>query len=631
VAVSEVDGQRDPLLATAMRIGDGLLASAEAAGKGWTWATRVRRADGTVVDRHDRSILRGVPGIAYFLLELHAASGESAHLEACRRAIEWLVANPCDPITQDCSLYGGALGTALVCLEVFKRTGSEEYLGKALRIVKAARAEMVESARYDNSLCFGRSGMALFLARLHHAFKEDWLLELLYEVLGGIVNTALLDRKGVFWIADDSVPQAARGLALGSAGPALALTQIGAYLGEQDLVELGGSILALLPTYENDSWFDGSAGVGLGCLSSYRLLRDETHLEALRRTARVQSAGAATGGDTLLHGELGALLFLNALAGEPGFESCRGLARLRLTRLIERGPAGLEGNGLFTGVTGLGLACLQVLAGSSAPGILFPECCSGGPAATAAPSAGRPPRLSAGLIVHSVLGRAFPRTFQLLQRLDPDATRMLTPSALPRDMASWFEARATTLTSKMTPRTRARLADVLERERAAFDLIDSGSDCSDLARRRSIKFQEICRLVSLDDAALRQESLVIDGSVVLRTSRWNWSRSDGSAQVQETTPERCVFALLPDRGVTVGEQPLDDFGAAVLDLFKGPRTVDAGLRAYTRCFPRSERRHSARIEAIGLTYTRTLIRTGLLVPAALRERTSAPSTGVTRS
>ncbi|MET8582916.1 lanthionine synthetase LanC family protein [Streptomyces collinus] len=175
-------------------------------------------------------------------------------------------------------LYSGTAGIVPVLLEAWRHFGDDSYADTALRAVRGL-ADFVDGID-DDSLYFGRTGMALALRAVHHELGDtaagaaaDRALELvrsrfdgtrwgeLSELMGGnagiglgallagdaelavlalepYVRTAEQTSAGVHWAHRTGVVSRLHHISHGTLGIVLALARVGRATGRADLVEL---------------------------------------------------------------------------------------------------------------------------------------------------------------------------------------------------------------------------------------------------------------------------------------------------------------------------------------------------------------------------------------------------------
>lgn len=173
---------RADLLEGARAAGDALLAGARRMGNGWSWpsgAVLGAQAPGLC------GLAHGASGIAWALLELHAATGEAAYQHGASEAIRYergwfdrLTCNwpdlrgwPADAESHSVFWCHGAIGIGLARLSEHRRSGSDRALAEAAAAIQAARGEAQRSAAASGdvgldgnfSLCHGGAGVAELL------------------------------------------------------------------------------------------------------------------------------------------------------------------------------------------------------------------------------------------------------------------------------------------------------------------------------------------------------------------------------------------------------------------------------------------------------------------------------------
>ncbi|MEL6905973.1 MAG: lanthionine synthetase LanC family protein [Planctomycetota bacterium] len=353
----------------------------------------------------------GTSGIALFLGELYAHTGESEHLRvargALRQALDTLSRVPPEARA---SVYSGQTGVAHVLLELGARLQDDEWFHRG-------RDGLLEVASLDPSVggldvVGGIAGTIGALLRANETLDESAILEAAARFGDRLLETAERSSDGLSWATLPGATHAnLLGFSHGTAGIAWALAELDHVVGGEQYGAAAREALRYerahfspehgnWPDFRFDeagadgaqgsatfgcAWCHGAPGSGLGRLSIWRRTRDETLRaeaeSALRTTSNALHASVASGQGShcLCHGSAGnAELALHAAETleEPAWRSVAEhvgasiLARLQHGLSIECGiQGGGESPSLMLGVAGVGHFLLR-LAAPSVPSVL---------------------------------------------------------------------------------------------------------------------------------------------------------------------------------------------------------------------------------------------------------------------
>jgi lantibiotic modifying enzyme len=233
-----------------------------------------------------------------------------------------------------------------ICEQAFWHDGRCNWVG-ALPDEDAYGRTIVNYAALGPDLYGGTSGVALFLAHLHAATGDPQAR-----------RTALAALRHAHAHANDAAEVTGPGLYAGRVGIALASVRAGLLLGEDELVERAGALLADLRPEAEFDLMTGNAGTIVGLLALGRLL-DRNDLAARahdfgrRLVADAQASGSGASWRSpiqrhrrnltgLSHGAAGAavaLLELWRASGEAGYRDAA-LAALAYERALYAPAAG---------------------------------------------------------------------------------------------------------------------------------------------------------------------------------------------------------------------------------------------------------------------------------------------------
>ena len=363
----------------------------------------------------------GTAGVALFLAQLHAATGDGAVRRTALGAIAQALGQIDQvPASAARGLYDGRIGIAYAAARCGLLLGDEPLLRRAAQIARGRWASSADTAERAD-LSGGSAGAVAGLLALARLLDDERLVARAARLGDELVRTARRGREGWSW----APPAASRpaqpapgphksgrdanwhglcGLAQGASGPATALLELFAISAERRYREAAEQALryerhwfdpgegnwpdlrgierrerrgSFRPPYVT-AWSHGAPGIALARLRAWQLLGDDEHRDeaavALATTAAsVERELLAHGADfTLRDGLAGSadVLLLGAAALSDGASPHAALARRageigigRYAASVDGWPAGAAGGappGLLGGHAGIGLFYLRL-------------------------------------------------------------------------------------------------------------------------------------------------------------------------------------------------------------------------------------------------------------------------------
>jgi lantibiotic modifying enzyme len=147
-------------------------------------------------------LYHGIAGTILFFLELAQANGERNHYEAARSGADY-IANHLEQVT-DCGLYCGLAGMAF-SLDRIITTGEDSFLrGSLNRAIDRLRATTIQhhpgvSWNEQSDLISGTAGIGLALIQLGARTGRNELLELAKGAGDRLLSVAQESAKGIHW------------------------------------------------------------------------------------------------------------------------------------------------------------------------------------------------------------------------------------------------------------------------------------------------------------------------------------------------------------------------------------------------------------------------------------------------
>jgi lantibiotic biosynthesis protein len=296
----------------------------------------------------------GTSGVALFLAELHAVTGDhEAHrtsLGAIQQALSRVDAIP--PRIR-LGLFTGWVGVAFAAARVGIVLAEPTLLERATQLLRRSASEPVDDQEFD--LISGRAGAIAALLVLHHILDDASLLRFAVRLGDELLNTANKADIGYSWKSSGLRNQHnLTGFSHGTAGAAYALLELFSATGEARYLETArlafqyerhwfDSKVGNWPDFREYAssngrerslsfstfWCHGAPGIALSRLRAYEVLNDEMcraeAIIALNTTCKsIESTlYAGTGNFSLCHGQAGnaeALLYASKVLGrEHGY------------------------------------------------------------------------------------------------------------------------------------------------------------------------------------------------------------------------------------------------------------------------------------------------------------------------
>ena len=184
----------------------------------------------------------GAPGIVLFLLELHAATGDRAHLdEACAGADHLIGAYPADERI-GAGLYTGLAGLAYTFDRVHRasrRSAYREAAQDCLRRVHARAQSTGDGAEWSpvNDIVSGTAGTGLLLLHAARELGDRPSLELAARAGRRLLSLGRPADEGTFWPMAPTVPRLMPNFSHGTAGVAYFLASLHRATGERAFLD----------------------------------------------------------------------------------------------------------------------------------------------------------------------------------------------------------------------------------------------------------------------------------------------------------------------------------------------------------------------------------------------------------
>jgi len=626
--------QTDQYLAGARTVGDMLIERAKRDEGGLYWESLGMGPDQEPVYGVGDGLYSGVSGIALFMVELFRQTGEARYGDTAREALAWLDRYCAENEALSLAYFTGRLGVFEPFLRMGRVTGEDHWRERALAVAEPIREFRDDQFRIDD-LLNGRAGSMVGLAKLHAATGADWLLEPLDRLVGQVVRGAHLGPKGLYWDRSEQNITGLCGFSHGSAGVGYAFFEVGAYLDNPALIQLGDEAFAYESQCFNeqigawpdwrkgvfkdedreehlqalrdgdleffhkpkhmDAWCHGSHGIGLARLRAFELTgRWREDLDrALKRAEYVLGLSLEHLRDrsdfTLCHGFCGSLdLFYeaNRHLGRPLPDYTQTIID-RVLENLRTGAKFSSGYGLFKdrpedvslfmGIAGIGYFLLRLCDPEGAESLLLPRIDK----AKAGTVAGDWLNVDLAGVRKTLLAKVYDRTVEALEAIAPAAAQVFFKTSSDADLRDAFAAFVEQTAKDLAPEQRDRLLDALHFERARLDLQRSLTSDAMVHAKRLDHYRKLeSRAAAAEDPSQR---LVLPEEARIVETRWNWIDDDAVARNLQSEPE-AVAILLRATPTEVQAFDLGAFAQVALGAFQEPAAIEEGVARVSEAF-----------------------------------------------
>ncbi len=296
------------------------------------------------------SIYTGTAGIAIFLTQLAALTGDRLHVDTAKGAvIQALRETETADEMRNRGLFCGRAGVAYASIVAGEGLSDGGLLESGLGLLRAvAREEVSDWAETD--VMYGRAGVIVAALCAFRRFSEEWLLAWARELGEQLIRSAKTEEIGWSW-PDHAGELGMNGFSHGAAGIAWALGELARTSGEQEFFHAAREATRyeqhwfnsdvmnwrdLFPEYVADperppeyslSWCHGAPGIALSRLRLWKIFGDPAHGEeariALSTTTDALRADLKSGtrNFSLCHGLAGnaeALIVASDILGDEG-------------------------------------------------------------------------------------------------------------------------------------------------------------------------------------------------------------------------------------------------------------------------------------------------------------------------
>ncbi len=615
----------DTFLDAALRVGRRIAGQAQWDGDACTWQVMspdranpsVRRAVATTAGG---AVYEGTAGIAMFLAELAAVSGDAELARTALGAVEYSLRE--GEMSSDTAFgyHSGRVGIAYAAVRVGERLDRPDLFARAEAVLRPLAGNESRDMGMD-VIAGGGGGIPALLAMAGKVDAE--LATGIARRLGDhLVGIASRDPEGLSWATmRNSSIRNLNGYAHGAAGighgllelyaatgegqyryaaeqsflyerhffsahesnwPDLRHTELGEYQFEGRMDELrdrqraGNPLPPQAPRYMT-AWCHGAPGIGYARLRAYELLGDPLYLEEARASfvAVERSISDEVGMNfSLCHGRGGnaeTLVEGARILGEPELlRPAEAVALSGIERYENAGadwPCGTMGGvsdpGLLLGEAGIGMFLLR-LARPEVPSVLFVT----GPGTGAAQGGDE----GYAQLQARVVEEHFGRTLALWKALgvDTDAavpSRPMGPAPRVSDAQAAYDALAARAQAEADPTRRAQLEDAFLVDRTRFDLARSVTDFT------AELLDSLARLPQ-DEVEWHGGRVALSPRARIAVTRWDWDAWRDAGDPDSPPDEDDAYYLAQFSTGRSSVRRLSPFAALILQTVREPTGVD---------------------------------------------------------
>lgn len=398
-------------LSAACRLGDRLARLAVRQGERVGWFSLDVAGDSLRLEPVGPGLYSGLSGFALFYAHLGRLSGDESYERWARQALGTVrrrMERAPDPLPPFGS-YSGLGGIVYTLTHLGLLWDEPTLLDEAEGLVERIAAGVEHDRSFD--LIGGAAGSAVCLLELYRHRPSPAVLAAAVRCGDHLLAHAVQEERGWSWPAPAEISELPlTGFGHGTAGIAWALARLARVCGDERFRDAARGALRYERSWfcpERESWPDlrkdretpegrpffyawchGAPGIGLGRVAMLSSLDDPEILSEIRAAVRSTLAEGFGTCHCLCHGDLGNLDLLRKAApvlGDPELAVRAGhLAAGALSRIEEAGPR-CGGNtrneipGLLTGLAGIGYGLLQAAFPDRVPSVLLLETQGPGP------------------------------------------------------------------------------------------------------------------------------------------------------------------------------------------------------------------------------------------------------------
>lgn len=662
------------------RIGDQLISQVDWL-QSMPWETLKINIDGSTEGvRTDYTLYSGNCGIVLFLLELWNYSKEQKYYLVASDAFQRIYQYYNSTIPDSSGLYTGGLGIAFLALRFYQVTLQEEFLQVALKLSKEYQNKLHNPSNIDEcDILSGKSGALLFFLQLHTTYQNDWILDIINNLISILLEQSIIFRHGLCWEKRQHRIHPLCGFSHGAAGIGYAFLETAQYFNNPSLYFIAEQAFLYEEQYFSaefsnwadlrrdiftdktrkeslqhyqknnldffrqevyvNAWCNGAVGIGLTRLKANQVINNECYLkqalEAIKCTRETISSNQIAPSFTLCHGNGGnAELFLeayNCLNNSDYFEFAEEVA-FNAIKQYSKENIYISGNALnkknddkslFNGIAGIGYFFLRLLNPHEIPSILLPSLSRNKYYYLSEKQRNNFPFIS---INHSelqsqLLSKRFIRTLSFIKEVSQDETN----NFLNQDMdfstnqELLFKEFIQNTLPRLTLLTQDRLQEVFHLECKKIELNDNVESDLYMALQEKIEYEQSQKLIELPDKEFCELTIIKNKNVALYETRWKWSIFENKENWIDNlnNDPSCYHILLHSTFNGVLELEINHFQEILLKTFEDCTKISKALLVITEQFEYESENDIIEIHKIIIRQIKENLLSGMLSVAQL--------------
>jgi type 2 lantibiotic biosynthesis protein LanM len=392
---------RERLIGAALRIAERLEERAVHGDAGTTWigASAIDERRGIEIAPLGPDLYDGLPGVALFLAQVGAVTGERRYERLARRSLETLRSQIARGAVNGIGALCGWGGIIYALAHLGDLWFEPALLDEAAAYAERAAALIDADRTFD--VVGGAAGCIIAVLALHARAPGESLCRIARRCGAHLIANRRRCANGAGWVAAETGDVPLTGLSHGAAGIALALLRLSAATSDPRFHAVAREAIAYERSLFSESaqnwpdlraaagtpdgrtfrtlWCHGAPGIGIARLASAPFLNGALVDAEIEIAVRTTCRDGFRGGDSLCHGALGnlELLLVAAERSESAALKMRvnELSALAIDESERNGwrcgnPGGIETPGLMTGIAGIGFQLLRLAGPAEVPSIL---------------------------------------------------------------------------------------------------------------------------------------------------------------------------------------------------------------------------------------------------------------------
>ena len=294
----------------------------------------------------DCSLYSGLSGNAILFAGCYKTFGDKEYLEVLLRILK-TIEKRLEIEEKSSSIFNGSLAVAYLYFFLYKQGFGETYYKKGVELVTQHERQILDNNDYD--LLDGISGVLIILIQSYELQKDSYLLNLINKASDKLLDLISIENDKTTWKGEAMLT----GLAHGVAGVSYALIKLYELTGLTKYKNLAKNLVG----YENFNfnreegnwtdivvdgkisredtviqWCHGAVGIGLARLKTNRTLNNMVDID--RALKAVIKMGMYKENDSICHGNIGNLSFLIEYYNQFKDEDIKDIIIYRLNEVL---------------------------------------------------------------------------------------------------------------------------------------------------------------------------------------------------------------------------------------------------------------------------------------------------------